>query len=74
MAGEARQPELLAWLVAVPDYAIPASTGPAGRRGGELAELAGTTQTMAFAALGAVGTVAGVRYWLVGTSEGAAGR
>src|SRR3954452_8830965 len=48
-------PELLAWLVAVPDYAVPASTGPAGRRGGELAELAGTTQTMAFAALGAVG-------------------
>src|SRR5215208_4307103 len=55
--------ELLAWLVAVPDYAVPASTGPAGRRGGELAELAGTTQTMAFAALGAVGTVVGVRYW-----------
>ena len=58
--------ELLAWLVAVPDYAIPASSGPAGRRGGELAELAGTTQTMAFAALGAVGTVAGVRYWAAG--------
>src|SRR3954447_15387392 len=58
--------ELLAWLVAVPDYAVPASTGPAGRRGGELAEVAGTTRTMAFAALGAVGTVAGVRYWAAG--------
>ncbi|MEA2312705.1 MAG: hypothetical protein QOE28_2673 [Solirubrobacteraceae bacterium] len=57
---------VLAWLVAVPDYAIQPSTGPAGRSGSNLAQLGATTQAMAFGALGAVGTVAGVRFWAAG--------
>ena len=48
--------ELLAWLVAVPDYAIHPETSGAGLRGSNLAELAGTTSAMAFAGLAAVGT------------------
>src|SRR4051812_26016703 len=47
--------ELLAWMVAVPDYAIDPDTG-GGSHGSNLAELGATTTTMAFAALGAVGT------------------
>ena len=62
--------ELLAWLVAVPDYAIDPEhrTAPA-RHGSNLAELgATTTSTMAFAALAAVGTVSAIRYWAAGLS------
>jgi hypothetical protein len=55
---------LLAWLVAVPDYAISTSGGA----GSNLAELASTTSAMAFALLAAVGTVAGLRYWAAGLS------
>ena len=49
--------ELLAWLVAVPDYAIAPATAGGRRHGSNLAELGATTSAMAFAALGAVGTV-----------------
>src|SRR5215210_2638582 len=64
----------LALIGAVALAAAPSAQGalpdPVGALGGAidagLAELAGTTQTMAFAALGAVGTVAGVRYWAAG--------
>src|SRR3954451_4587161 len=60
--------QLLAWLVAVPDYAIsPQSTSSAGA-GSNLAELGSTTSAMAFALLAAVGTVAGLRYWAAGLS------
>src|SRR3954447_20887453 len=56
---------LLAWLVASPDYAIhPEPAGAA--RGSNLAQLGATTSAMAFAALGAVGTVSGIRYWAAG--------
>jgi hypothetical protein len=60
--------ELLSWLVAVPDYAIHPETAAAGRGGSNLAELGATTSAMAFAALGAVGTVSGIRYWAAGLS------
>src|SRR3954447_5769736 len=59
---------LLAWLVAVPDYAISPDATSAGRAGSNLAELASTTSAMAFALLAAVGTVAGLRYWAAGLS------
>src|SRR3954462_4361462 len=59
---------LLAWLVAVPDYAISPQSTAAGRAGSNLAELASTTSAMAFALLAAVGTVAGLRYWAAGLS------
>ncbi len=58
--------ELLAWLVAVPDYAIHPETTRSGDGGSNLAQLGATTSAMAFAALGAVGTVAAVRYWAAG--------
>jgi hypothetical protein len=58
--------ELLAWLVAVPDYAIDPSIARPDRQGSNLAELGGTTTVMAFAALGAVGTVSAIRYWAAG--------
>src|SRR4051794_313670 len=58
--------ELLAWLVAVPDYAIRPESGGAGRDASNLAQLGATTSAMAFAALGAVGTVATIRYWAAG--------
>ena len=58
--------ELLAWLVAVPDYAIRPASGGAGRDGSNLAQLGATTSAMAFAALGAVGTVSTIRYWAAG--------
>ena len=58
--------ELLAWLVAVPDYAIHPASGGAGRDGSNLAQLGATTSAMAFAALGAVGTVSTIRYWAAG--------
>ena len=51
--------QLLAWLVAVPDYAIAPEHDRRARPGSNLAELAPTTSAMAFAALAAVGTVAG---------------
>jgi hypothetical protein len=57
---------LLAWLVAVPDYAINPETAGAARGGSNLAQLGATTSAMAFAALGAVGTVSGIRYWAAG--------
>ncbi len=59
---------LLAWLVAVPDYAISPQSTSNGRAGSNLAELASTTSAMAFALLAAVGTVAGLRYWAAGLS------
>src|SRR3954452_22380825 len=59
---------LLAWLVAVPDYAISPQSTSSGRAGSNLAELAATTSAMAFALLAAVGTVAGLRYWAAGLS------
>src|SRR3954447_15864783 len=59
---------LLAWLVAVPDYAISPQSTSAGRARSNLAELASTTSAMAFALLAAVGTVAGLRYWAAGLS------
>ncbi|WP_157592142.1 hypothetical protein [Solirubrobacter soli] len=59
---------LLAWLVAVPDYAISPRSTSSGRAGSNLAELASTTSAMAFALLAAVGTVAGLRYWAAGLS------
>ena len=59
---------LLAWLVAVPDYAISPRATSGGRAGSNLAELASTTSAMAFALLAAVGTVAGLRYWAAGLS------
>src|SRR3954468_14464674 len=59
---------LLAWLVAVPDYAISGQSTSGGRAGSNLAELASTTSAMAFALLAAVGTVAGLRYWAAGLS------
>ena len=59
---------LLAWLVAVPDYAISPQSTSGGRAGSNLAELASTTSAMAFALLAAVGTVAGLRYWAAGLS------
>src|SRR3954452_8957924 len=59
---------LLAWLVAVPDYAISPDATASGRAGSNLAELASTTSAMAFALLAAVGTVAGLRYWAAGLS------
>src|SRR4051812_12447862 len=59
---------LLAWLVAVPDYAISPQSTSSGRAGSNLAELASTTSAMAFALLAAVGTVAGLRYWAAGLS------
>ncbi len=58
--------ELLAWLVAVPDYAVDPATARAGRHGSNLAQLGATTTAMAFAALGAVGTVSAIRYWAAG--------
>jgi hypothetical protein len=58
--------ELLAWLVAVPDYAIHPETARAGHDGSSLAELGATTSAMAFAALGAVATVSAIRYWAAG--------
>src|SRR4051794_29447906 len=58
--------ELLAWLVAVPDYAINPTTAPAGPQSSNLEQLEATTSAMAFAALGAVGTVSAVRYWAAG--------
>jgi hypothetical protein len=58
--------ELLAWLVAVPDYAIHPDTTGGGRNGSNLAQLGATTSAMAFAALGAVGTVATIRFWAAG--------
>src|SRR4051794_12476024 len=58
--------ELLAWLVAVPDYAIHPQSRPAGAESSNLAQLGATTSAMAFAALGAVGTVSVVRYWAAG--------
>jgi hypothetical protein len=58
--------QLLAWLVAVPDYAIHPASGGAGGDGGNLAQLGATTSAMAFAALGAVGTVSTIRYWAAG--------
>src|SRR4051794_17309677 len=57
---------LLAWLVAVPDYAVSPQAASRGQAGSNLAELASTTSTMAFALLAAVGTVAGLRYWAAG--------
>jgi hypothetical protein len=60
--------ELLSWLVAVPDYAIRPETARAGGGAGNLAELGATTSAMAFAALGAVGTVSAIRYWAAGLS------
>src|SRR4051812_7357863 len=60
--------QLLAWLVAVPDYAISPQSTAGGRAGSNLAELASTTSAMAFALLAAVGTVAGLRYWAAGLS------
>src|SRR4051812_16414438 len=59
---------LLAWLVAVPDYAISPQSTSTGHAGSNLAELASTTSAMAFALLAAVGTVAGLRYWAAGLS------
>src|SRR4051812_6950448 len=59
---------LLAWLVAVPDYAISPQSTSGGRAGSNLAELGSTTSAMAFALLAAVGTVAGLRYWTAGLS------
>src|SRR3954469_3550751 len=59
---------LLAWLVAVPDYAVSPQATSRGQAGSNLAELASTTSTMAFALLAAVGTVAGLRYWAAGLS------
>lgn len=58
--------ELLGWLVAVPDYAIHPETARAGHDGSNLAQLGATTSAMAFAALGAVATVSGIRYWAAG--------
>src|SRR4051794_23816134 len=58
--------QLLAWLVAVPDYAIRPESGGAGQDASNLAPLGATTSAMAFAALGAVGTVATIRYWAAG--------
>jgi hypothetical protein len=58
--------ELLAWLVAVPDYAIHPETARSGQDGSNLAQLGTTTSAMAFAALGAVGTVSAIRYWAAG--------
>jgi len=58
--------ELLSWLVAVPDYAIHPETARAGQDGSNLAQLGATTSAMAFAALGAVATVSGIRYWAAG--------
>ena len=58
--------ELLAWLVAVPDYAIHPETTRTGQDGSNLAQLGTTTSAMAFAALGAVGTVSAIRYWAAG--------
>jgi hypothetical protein len=60
--------ELLSWLVAVPDYAIHPATAGGGPSGSNLAELGATTSAMAFAALGAVGTVSAIRYWAAGLS------
>src|SRR4051812_18462342 len=57
--------ELLGWLISVPDYEVVPSTGLSAPNS-NLAELAGTTTTMAFAALAALGTVAGLRFWLAG--------
>src|SRR3954447_20711562 len=59
---------LLAWLVAVPDYAVSPQAASRGQAGSNLAELVSTTSTMAFALLAAVGTVAGLRYWAAGLS------
>jgi hypothetical protein len=58
--------ELLGWLVAVPDYAIRPETARTRRDGSNLAELGATTSVMAFAALGAVATLSGIRYWAAG--------
>ena len=58
--------ELLGWLVAVPDYAIHPETARAAGDGSNLAQLGATTSAMAFAALGAVATVSGIRYWAAG--------
>ena len=60
--------QLLAWLVSVPDYAVPADTTGGGAGTSNLSELARTTSVMAFAALAAVGTVAGLRFWAAGLS------
>ena len=59
---------LLSWLVSVPDYAITPRSNAGEEAASNLAELASTTSVMAFAALGAVGTVAGLRYWAAGLS------
>jgi len=53
---------LLRWLVTVPDFA-----------GGNVAGLARTTTAIAFGLLGAVMTLATIRYWLSGLSGGAGG-
>ena len=53
---------LLRWLVTVPDFA-----------GGDVAGLARTTTAIAFGLLGAVMTLATIRYWLSGLSGGAGG-
>ena len=58
--------ELLGWLVAVPDYAIHPETARAAGDGSNLAQLGATTSAMGFAALGAVATVSGIRYWAAG--------
>jgi hypothetical protein len=58
--------ELLGWLVAVPDYAIHPQTSRSAGDGSNLAQLGTTTSAMAFAALGAVATVSGIRYWAAG--------
>src|SRR3954464_24695 len=60
--------QLLAWLFAVPDYAISPQSTSSDAAGSNLAELASTTSAMAFALLAAVGTVAGLRYWAAGLS------
>jgi hypothetical protein len=58
--------EVLGWLVSVPNYTIHPETADAGRDGSNLAQLGATTSAMAFASLGAVGTVAVIRYWAAG--------
>lgn len=60
--------QLLGWLISVPDYAISPRSNVPGEARSNLAELAATTSAMAFAALAAVGTVAGLRYWAAGLS------
>src|SRR3954464_736790 len=54
--------QLLAWLVAVPDFA-----------GGNVRQLETTVCAMAAAALGAVATISVARYWLAGLAGGGHG-